>query len=210
MPVPQPTPQFPMPQPQGAVGSLPGMGEQLNQLMQPGGMLGGSDGIFGRLQQLDLSGIESSNFRLLPDDVSYEAEVKKVEDTKSAAGDPMMVITLQTTFPVQHKGVTIKDYLPIMKDTLWRAKSFWEACEALDETRSRLIVDSWAHFQGYIVRFNIRHDEYNNEKRNKVNGSYQAGFETPGLAGASEAGAAAPTSAPMAPPAPAGHWQQPA
>lgn len=183
--------------PQGA--APPGVPGDVSAAMTAmmSGATGSPDNAAAILGSFNLANIQDTSFRILPLDVSYEGEVKKVELTRSNAGAHMLKITIQTTHPGPHRGVTIIDYLPLMDTTMWRYKSFLRATEQLAPDGHTVITQSLKDFEGYIVAFNIRHDEYEGQLRNKINGGYDVGTMSAELH-AQPAQPGAPTWAPPA------------
>lgn len=130
------------------------------------------------LSQVQVGGID----RLLSTTVVYEAQVVKADfENAKSSGNPQISYKLKTTFPVEDAGIVIYGQATIAGDNPWVFKSLANACELLDPTGARCIAKSAQDFVGNIVRFAVFHDEYNGKWRNKVNGGFEVGFQTPGL-----------------------------
>lgn len=197
-PAPAPAPGYPAPgvQPQ-VVAPVQPMGQAMDSLIAqpqgPGGIfggngLGGSLGGGSLLGSLDMSQVEDGNFELLPlndaagNPITYEAEVTRVvPGTANSSGGDKLTVTLRTTFPTELAGRLLMDNLTFGPNALWKVKSMCKATGTLGED-GRFTGASEQDWVGNIVRFQIRHDEYEGTKRNKVANGYAEGYQTPGLA----------------------------
>lgn len=138
--------------------------------------VGGGAGLLGGI---DLSGVESNNFRLLPLDVPvYEARITKAELGKSSKGDPQIKLWLKTTYPSVHAGVTIITFVTIMESTKWIYKSLLEATGTLSSDGRCFAGNSVRDFEGCIMQFTVKHDEWDGSLRNKVAGAFAMGTLT--------------------------------
>lgn len=142
------------------------------------------------LRDINFGGVIERNTKLLKvkdsagQPVDYEAEIMKVDAKTSSTGNQMFEITLKTSFPVEDAGVSMWDNLTMNETSLWKLKSILRACDLLSADGAAFIGRSEQEMVGNIVRFQIKHDEYEGVFKNKVATGYSAGFETPGLPGA--------------------------
>lgn len=127
----------------------------------------------------DLSGVNDSSMRVLDPKLTYEAIIVDAS-TKRSAGDNsgLLVLEMKIIFPEQFRGSKIWDNISMKDNSLWRFKSAARACDLLDAEGKRFVGTSPADFKEYVVRFGIRHDEYAGQIRNKVAGTYEAGWES--------------------------------
>lgn len=136
----------------------------------------------------DMSKVADNQFKILDPAFDYEAVIESAELGRSGTdGSNMVTIQLTVTWCSdernwsQFNGTKIWDNAVLKETTLWKFKSICRACDLLTPDGSRFSGSSVKDFQGNVLRFKIKHDEYNGVVRNKVQGGYEAGRDTPGL-----------------------------
>jgi hypothetical protein len=133
------------------------------------------------LTALDLSGI-SEGGRLLDVNLDYEASIEDAEIKSNKAGDgKMLSFKLKVTFPASYVGSVLYDQASFKEGGIWKFKSIARASELLSEDGAKFVGTSAKDFNGSIVRFKIKHDEWQEKVTNKVAGGYEPGKDTPGL-----------------------------
>jgi hypothetical protein len=148
---------------------------------------GGVGGNLLSMMRQDMSGIQDINFKILDTKIEYEAEITKAEGKVAESGNSMIALELIITFPVADAGVKLFDNCVFTAQSMWKFKSLCKSTNLLDPTGSVFVGNNEKDFEGSIVRFNIRHDDYNSQTRNKVAGGYVEGWQTPGLSGTPQA-----------------------
>jgi len=160
--------------------------------MMGGAAAGGGVGLGIDLSQIDLSGVVAGQYRVLPEELDYEAEIQAVDPERSQNGNPMLKLTLKVTFPTEFAGTKLWDRVVLTEASMWKFKSLAKACDLLDPDGAKFIGQGPQDFKDYVVRFRIKHDLYNGAIQNKVNGGYAEGYETPGLSAAASEGTPQP------------------
>ncbi len=145
--------------------------QEMSERMESIGATGGGDSI---LKSYDLSGVETNNFRLLDPDLYYEGEITKAELGKSSKGDAQIKLTTKTVSPKAHAGVTVPDSVTLIPTMMWKYKGLLEATNLLSEDGRGFAGNSVKDLVGKRVGYKIKHDQWEGQDRNKINGGYAA------------------------------------
>lgn len=121
------------------------------------------------IRQTDLGDVEMDDrFAVLPDDLYVEGEIKSCEFEQGDRG-LRLVIRHGLTYPNEHRGVTIKDWVTLPDEILHegqqlnaikkRWKMFLDACELLSPDGRTPLAESPADFVGQIVGFRTKNKD---------------------------------------------------
>ena len=118
---------------------------------------------FERMTQEDIKRLSDAGFLLKPGTCSFV--IKKAEECKSKSGNPQMKVDLEAT-DVEGKIATIFDYIFYSEAAKWKIVSFCKAINLEDKlTEGSIEPRDLVNRKGQVV---IVHEEYNGDKKNKV------------------------------------------
>lgn len=157
---------------------------QVQQPMMPGA--GGPGVDMGVIQGIDFNQVEDKIILVLDASIEYEFAVTGVEGKKNSSGDDMIELHLAVSHPQvmpngqSCKGASMYDNLNITPKALWKVKSFFSACEMLNQS-GRFSGQKLTDLIGCVVRARVVNEEYNGVTRSKISGAYMPAFETQGM-----------------------------
>ncbi len=165
----------------------------LQQTAGPQSSMQGEDDILKLMRGSSFGDVPlGGGFRLLPTDQEIEALIKKVTTKTSAQGNKMVALELEVTFPTEFSGVKLFDQCVLVDNSLWKLKSVLSACGLLSDDGT-FTGSSLQELVDYVIRFRIKHEEYQGVARNKILGGYMEAYQTPGLQNVSEEATGAPS-----------------
>lgn len=118
---------------------------------------------FERMTKEDIKRLSDSGFLLKPGTCSFV--ISKAEECKSKSGNPQMKIEIDCT-DVEGKVSTVFDYIFYSEAAKWKIVSFCKAINLEDKLMEGAIEPrDLVNRKGQVV---IVHEEYNGDKKNKV------------------------------------------
>lgn len=147
------------------------LGEETPSMsMAIGNMLNGTGGApAANLGGIDLSKA-SSGFALLPENEDTLFLIEKIVASIAATSkNPMLTLTLAA----EGTNIKIIDYVVYGGDNPWKFKSMCEATGLLSDDGSAFTGSSERDFIGKHIVARVKHDVYQGDKRNKIQGGYK-------------------------------------